>query len=45
MMRLVTDPTVVRHLAEELEDENMAFRAWIKSNFGPGDEQLMSTVH
>ncbi len=44
-MRLVTDPNAVRHLAEALQDENWAFRAWIKSNFDLDDEQLMSIVH
>ena len=44
-MRLVTNPTKVQRLAEELQDENWAFRAWIKSNFGLDDEQLMSAVH
>ncbi|NOR84473.1 MAG: hypothetical protein GQ526_13375 [Ardenticatenales bacterium] len=44
-MRLVINPTEVRRLAEELQDENWAFRAWIKSNFDLDDEQLMSVVH
>ena len=44
-MRLVTDPNEVQHLAEELQDENWAFRAWIKSNSDLEDEQLMSVVH
>jgi Fe-S-cluster containining protein len=43
-MRLVTNPTKVRRLAKELQDENWAFRAWIKSNFDLDDEQLMSVV-
>ena len=41
-MILVTDPTKVRRLAEELQDENWAFRTWIKSNIALDDEQLMS---
>ena len=45
IVRLVTNPTEVQRLAEELQDENWAFRAWIKSNFGLDDEQLMSVVH
>ena len=44
-MRLVIDPTEVQRLAEELQDENWAFRAWIKSNLDLDDEQLMSVVH
>ena len=43
-MILVTDPTKVRRLAEELQDENWAFRTWIKSNIDLDDEQLMSVV-
>ena len=43
-MRLVTDPNEVQRLAEELQEENWAFRAWIKSNFDPDDERLMSVV-
>ena len=43
-MRLVTDPTKVRRLAEELQDENWAFRAWMKSEIDLDDEQLMSVV-
>jgi hypothetical protein len=44
-VRLVTDPIEVQRLAGELQDENWAFRAWIKSNLGMDDEQLMSVVH
>ena len=44
-MRLVTDPTEVRRLAEELQDENWAFRRWIKSSFDLEDGPLMSVVH
>jgi Fe-S-cluster containining protein len=44
-MRLVTDPDEVQRLAQELYDENWAFRGWIKSNAGLGDEELMSVVH
>jgi hypothetical protein len=44
-MRLVTSPTEVQRLAQELQDENWAFRAWIKSNSNLDDEQLMSVVH
>ncbi len=43
-MDLVSDLTEVQRLAEELQDENWAFRAWIKSNFDLDDEQLMSVV-
>lgn len=43
-MRLVTNPTKVQRLAEELQDENWTFRAWIKSDFCLDDEQLMSAV-
>lgn len=43
-MRLVTDPDEVRRLAGELQDENWAFRAWIKSNLDIDDRQLMSVV-
>ena len=44
-MRLVTDPTKVQRLAEEIQDENWAFRAWLKSNLELDREQLMSVVH
>jgi Fe-S-cluster containining protein len=44
-MRLVTDPNEVQRLAKEAQDENWAFRAWIKSNADLDDEQLMSVVH
>ena len=43
-MRFVTNPTKVQRLAEELQDENWTFRAWIKSDFCLDDEQLMSVV-
>ena len=43
-MRLATDPTEVQCLAEELDDENWAFRASIKARFDPDDELLMSEV-
>ena len=43
-MRLVIDPTEVQRLAEQLQDENWAFRAWIKSNSDLDKEQLMSIV-
>jgi Fe-S-cluster containining protein len=43
-MRLVTDPTEVQRLAENLEDENWAFRSWIKASFDINDRQLMSVV-
>ncbi len=43
-MRLVTDPTEVQRLAEELNDENWAFRAWIKGRPDLSDEQLMAVV-
>jgi Fe-S-cluster containining protein len=41
---LVTDPREVERLAEEREDENWAFRDWIKLEFGFDDEDLMSVV-
>ena len=41
---MVTNPTEVQRLAEEIQDENWAFRAWIKSNFDLDEEQLMSVV-
>jgi Fe-S-cluster containining protein len=41
---LVTNPTEVQRLAEEIQDENWAFRAWIKSSFDRDEEQLMSVV-
>jgi Fe-S-cluster containining protein len=44
-VRLVTDPTEVQRLAEELNDENWAFRAWIRSNPELDDEQIMSVVY
>jgi Fe-S-cluster containining protein len=44
-VQLVTDPTEVKCLAEELEDENWAFRNWIKLSLGPEDKRLMSLVH
>jgi len=42
--RLVTDPREVERLAEEREDENWAFRDWIKLEFDFDDERLMSVV-
>ena len=42
--RLVTDPQEVERLAEEREDENWAFRDWIKLEFDFDDERLMSVV-
>jgi hypothetical protein len=44
MPDLVTDPKEVERLAEEREDENWAFRGWIKMEFGFDDERLMSVV-
>lgn len=44
MTKLVTDPQEVERLAEEREDENWAFRNWIKIEFGFDDERLMSVV-
>lgn len=43
--RLVTDPQEVELLAEEREDENWAFRDWIKLEFGFDDDRLMSVVN
>lgn len=42
--RLVADPREVERLAEEREDENWAFRDWIKLEFDFDDERLMSVV-
>jgi len=44
MAKLVKDPREVERLAEEREDENWAFRSWIKMEFGFDDERLMSVV-
>jgi Fe-S-cluster containining protein len=44
MPDLVTDPKEVERLAEEREEENWAFRSWIKMEFGFDDERLMSVV-
>mgnify|MGYP001823607392 CR=1 FL=1 len=44
-MRLVTHPAKVRRLAEEVHDENWAFRAWLKFSSDLDEEQLMSSVH
>ncbi|MGC9399153.1 MAG: YkgJ family cysteine cluster protein [Anaerolineae bacterium] len=43
--RLVTDPQKVKQLATVREDENWAFRNWIKLEFGFDDERLMSVVN
>jgi len=43
--RLVTDPQETERLAEKREDENWAFRNWIKVEFGFDDERLMSVVN
>lgn len=43
--KLVTDPQEAERLAEEREDENWAFRDWIKLEFGFDDERLMSVVN
>jgi hypothetical protein len=37
--------TEVRRLAEELEDENWAFRGWLKGDCELDDDQLMAVVH
>jgi Fe-S-cluster containining protein len=42
--KLVTDPQEVERMAEEREDENWAFRNWIKAEFDFDDERLMSVV-
>jgi Fe-S-cluster containining protein len=44
-VKLVTEPTEVQRLAEQLKDENWAFRNWIKSHYGSSDDQLMVVVH
>jgi Fe-S-cluster containining protein len=44
MPRLVTDPREVGRLAEKREDENWAFRDWIRTEFDFDDERLMSVV-
>ncbi len=41
---LITDPEEVEKLAGEREDENWAFRGWVKMEFGFDDERLMSVV-
>jgi hypothetical protein len=42
MSTLVADPHDVERLAEGREDENWAFRAWVKSDLALSDEQLAS---
>jgi Fe-S-cluster containining protein len=44
MEQLVTDLDEVEYLAEELEDENWAFRSWIRYEYDFDDERLMSVV-
>ncbi|MBN1580146.1 MAG: YkgJ family cysteine cluster protein [Anaerolineae bacterium] len=44
MDQWVTDSAQVERLAEAREDENWAFREWIKREFGFDDERLMSVV-
>jgi Fe-S-cluster containining protein len=44
MTGVITDPQGVERLAEEREEENWAFRNWIKLEFGFDDERLMSVV-
>ena len=44
-MKLISDPAEVERLAEELAEENWAFRNWIKLSFGFDDRRLMSVVH
>lgn len=44
MEDLVTAPKQVERLAEKREDENWAFRDWIKIEFDFDDERLMSVV-
>jgi Fe-S-cluster containining protein len=44
MTKLVSDPGEVKRLAEEREEENWAFRNWIKMEFDFDDERLMSVV-
>ena len=44
MGKLVTDIHEVERLAEDREDENWDFRAWIKLEFGFEDERLMAVV-
>ena len=43
-MSLITDPEEVWRLAREKGDENWAFRAWIKAEFGFDDPRLMPVV-
>ena len=44
-MRLITDPAEVERRAEDLQEENWAFRNWIKLNFDFDDHRLMAVVH
>jgi Fe-S-cluster containining protein len=44
MVDLVTDPDEVARRAAEKEDENWAFRAWLKGRYGYDDERLMRVV-
>jgi len=42
-MEIIKDPRQVERLAQEHEDENQDFRAWIKGH-GPGDDGLNNVV-
>jgi Fe-S-cluster containining protein len=42
--KYVTDPVQVARLAVQLEDENWAFRTWLKGGYGYDDERLMGVV-
>ena len=44
MRETVADPGEVKRLAEQRQDENWAFRNWIKMEFDFDDERLMSVV-
>ena len=44
-VKLVAEPTEVQRVAEELEDENWAFRSWLKADCELDDDQLMAVVH
>jgi Fe-S-cluster containining protein len=44
MVGLVSDPNKVARLAAQKEDENWAFRAWLKGEYDYDDEQLMLLV-
>jgi hypothetical protein len=44
MSDLISDPNEVARLAATKEDENWAFRAWLKGRYDYDDERLMRVV-